>query len=105
MKKKPEDIISMVRKHFPISAVEIEEFIDNTEMPDGYITSKTSTVRSEDLVDCVNSISVEVSEVNNGRGLLLGCYLFMIKECQQSKDKTLNAIGKEHLELFKKLNL
>jgi hypothetical protein len=106
MKKSSDDIVVSITRYFKnIEPSDILDFINTTRLPNGFITSKTSTVRSEDIVDCINTLAIELSAIDDGRGLLLGCYLYLIKECNQSKSKDLNKIGKTHLDLFKKLDL
>lgn len=106
LRKPQTEIIVSVRRYFTdLSPLDIDEFIQDTPMPTAWITTKNSSVTSEDLIQCIQTMMIEINPVSETRGLLLGVYLHMIGECQRSKSKELVAIGKEHLALFKKLDL
>ena len=104
LKKKKEQIIPMIVKHFKdVDPVAIDLFIDTEPMPTAFLTSKSSTVTSEDILSCLIAILVEMNDVSISRGIFLGAYLQLISECK--KHPELKDIHKDHLAIFKSLNI
>lgn len=103
LKKSTDDIISAVVKYFKVDIETVAQFLVDTPPTGGYITSKDSNVRPDDIIRTINEMMMSVLITSYEKGTFIAFLISIISICKASKNKQLNIIGEQYTEILKEL--